>query len=105
MKMTVTASLYFLGKYRPAYWSAKSAVDAFRLAYAALDNCPDRDWFIPRLQQGAAKLRNRDCESVSHEHGCRGVMLAKRPHDPFLDDLTRSLPAYPGLDYSQCVNA
>lgn len=98
-----TASIYFMGRYRPAYFEAATAVDAYRAAKRAVMGCDDRAWFYVRLGEAFEKVRG-NCTSFSTDHGCRGISLVARKHDPFLDSVTRDLPAYPGLDYTGAVN-
>ncbi len=99
-----TASIYFLGQYRPAYFQAETAIRAFQLAAHAVAGCPDQRWLIDRLDEACTRVRKPNCAAVSIEHGARGVSIAKRPHDPFLDSVTRTMPAYPGLDYAGACN-
>jgi hypothetical protein len=63
----------------------------------------DRLWFEMRVHELAHELRRY--AAASHEHGARGVKMAKRPHDAWLDGVTAALPAFPGLDYTQALNA
>jgi hypothetical protein len=102
--MAYTASIYFLGQYRPAYFEAETATRAFQAAAYAVAGCEDQKWLIERLDEALARVTKPNCAAASIEHGARGVSIANRPHDPFLDRVTRSMPAYPGLDYSNAVN-
>ena len=95
-----TASIYFLGEYRPAYFQAATLAVAVSKAERALFAAQDRDWFLTRLHEGKRQVRKPNCAGWSAEHGCRGVAIVKRPHDPFLDSITVKLPHYPGLDYT-----
>lgn len=100
-----TASIYFLGQYRPAYFEAETARKAADKAIRAINEVtgPDYGWLAARLNEACGKVK-ANCTSWSAEHGCRGVSLVARAHDPFLDGVTRDFPAYPGLDYSACSN-
>jgi hypothetical protein len=103
--MTVSGSIYFLGEYRPAYFEADT-LDALACdMLAAVRNLPDRQWYTVRIRQAAEHMGRSNCSAWSADHVCRGVSMAKRPHDPFLDDITRTLPVLPGLDYSNAVYA
>lgn len=98
--MKVTASIYFLGQYRPVYFEASTIDAALAMATAAILKATDREWFESRLAEARKQIKRESCAAWSTEHGCRGVSIAKRPHDPFLRDVVAQLPKYPGLDYS-----
>ena len=103
--MTYTASFYFMGQYRPAYFEAETVGKAMNAALRALGtNHPDYAWFADRLKQAYCALRKGNCSAFSAEHGCRGVSIVARNHDRFLDSVTRDFPAYPGLDYAGVAN-
>jgi hypothetical protein len=70
----------------------------------ALHLAQDRDWFLTRLREGERYMRKPTCAAWSCDHCDRGVSIADRPHDPWLDSATAKLPAYPGLDYSAAIN-
>jgi hypothetical protein len=103
--MTVSGSIYFLGEYRPAYFEADNFVHLASAMVDAVRNLPDRQWFAVRIRQAAEHMGRSNCSAWSADHCSRGVSMAKRPHDPFLDDITRTLPVLPGLDYSNAVYA
>ena len=103
--MTYTASIFFMGEYRPAYFEADTAIKATDKALRALAAVKGYNWFYDRFLEASARLERSNCSAFACEHGCRGVSLAARPHDPFLDSVTRKLKPFPGLDYSEAVNA
>jgi hypothetical protein len=99
--MTYSASIYFLGQYRPAYFQASSMNRLKAQMRLAIDNL-DRDnweWFAWRIDEAFKRVNARNCSGVNIEHGCRGLSIAKRPHDPWLDNVIADLPAFPHLNY------
>jgi hypothetical protein len=101
MAKIYSGSIYFLGQYRPAYFEATglgSLRAQMRDAIAQM-NMDDWQWFAPRIDNAVKELRKPSCGGASVEHGCRGVSVAKRPHDPWLDSIVAKLPNYPGLVY------
>lgn len=99
-----TASIYFMGQYRPAYFQAETKHAAIDAALAAVAKCHDFLWFSNRLAEALIQLKG-NCTAYSTDHGCRGIALRTGPHDPFLDGMTSSFPHYPDLDYSGAANA
>lgn len=100
--MTVSGSIYFLGRYRPAYFEADTTTQVAFLMYAAIRDIEDRQlrsWLDDRIFQGEDSLSD-SITSWSADHCDRGVSFAARPHDPWLDSITAKLPPCPGLDYS-----
>lgn len=101
MAKIYSGSIYFLGQYRPAYFEAVT-VGKLReqmLASIVQMNIDDWQWFAAKIQNSVYELRKPNCGGASAEHGCRGVSVAKRPHDPWLDNVVAKLPEYPGLAY------
>ena len=99
--MTYSASIYFLGQYRPAYFQATSMTKLKAQMRLAIDNL-DRDdweWFAWRIDEAFKRVQARHCSGVSIEHGCKGLSVAKRQHDPWLDSVVAKLPAFPFLNY------
>lgn len=98
--MIYSGSIYFFGNYRPAHFQAASvkALRAAMLASIKQMNMDDWQYFAFRIDDLAKQLR-KNYTSVSADYGARGVAMRKRPHDPFLDSVTRDLPEYPGLAY------
>lgn len=100
-----TAKVYFFGKYRPAVFQAETLPVVYRQLQAAIAGDAD-DYFRQALPQLHKAITGPiGYSAVSREYGMRGIEIAKRPHDPFLDAVTRHLPPYPGVDYSGTVNA
>ena len=107
--MTISGSIYFLGKYRPAYFEAVTASDCATAMHNAILSClhqdPDLYWWLKeRIYEGAQRITDRNCTAWAADHCDRGVSFAKRPHDPFMDKAMADMPPCPGLDYSQSVN-
>jgi len=98
-----TASIFFLGHFRPAYFEGETARHAANKAARAIRASAESDWFETRLYAAAGSL-NKTCASATYEHGARGICVKRGPHDPFLDHATRGFPAFPGLDYSDALN-
>lgn len=99
-----TAKVYFFGTYRPAVFQAETLPEAYQLLQHAIAGDTD-DYFrksLPELHKAMSSKINYS--AVSREYGTRGIEIAKRPHDPFLDSVTRHLPHYPGVDYSGAIN-
>jgi hypothetical protein len=99
-----TASITFFGQYRPAYFEAETAGKAIAAAIRAIPSCSDYNTLARWLNEAYGQIKKPNCSSYSIEHGCRGVSIVARAHDPFLDSVTASLPAYPGLDYTGATN-
>lgn len=102
---TYTGSFYFLGQHKPAHFEA-SSVKALRAQMRAAITAMSGDdwqWYAWRIDEIARDIRKY--AAVSREHGAKGLSMAKRPHDPWLDDVTATLPPYPGLNYGAAVNA
>lgn len=101
----VSGSFYFFGQYKPAYFEADTAPALRRIMTAAVARLDptDRLWFEMRTHELAKDLRTYAV--ASREHGARGVGMARRSHDAWLDDVTAALPPFPGLDYRAAVNA
>lgn len=99
--MIYSGSIYFFGNYRPAHFEALTikALRAAMLASIKQMNMDDWQYFAFRIDDLAKQLR-KNYTSVSADYGARGVAMRKRPHDPFLDSVTRDLPEYPGLTYA-----
>lgn len=106
--MTYTASIFFLGQYRPAHFEATTAAMAAGEAQAALRFTDRFDWALERLTEGVRRMRHTagvcGTSSYSCEHGAFGVSLREGPHDPFLDRVCAQMPDYPRLDYSMSVS-
>ena len=101
----ITGAIYFCGEYRPAYFHAESVNKLNTIMQLAVRNVKDAEWFVERISQAAMELKSRNCAAYCCDHGARGVSMAKREHDPFLDTTTAKFPHYPGLDYSMVCNA
>lgn len=97
----VTGSLYFLGKFRPLYIEDTAlAKVVIRLRHAAqsVSDPALRDWLCDAVYRAARESRNY--QSVSLDHCNKGVSIAFRPHDPWLDNAVKALPECPGLNYN-----
>jgi hypothetical protein len=107
--MTISGGIYFLGRYRPAYFEADTARACARLMMASARQVTDdtlRGWLLLRIYELEGKITRDDhCTTISDDHCDRGVCFAKRAHDPFLDRATATMPHCPGLDYSGACNA
>jgi hypothetical protein len=99
--MTYSGSIYFLGQYRPAYFQASSLKGLREKMRIAIQDMPRDDWefFAWRIDNAIKELRKPSCTGASHEHGCRGVSVSKRPHDPWLANIVAKLPAHETLLY------
>jgi len=97
---TYSGSFYFFGNYRPVHFQASTITKLRNQMLDALHNMcdADRDWYVPRIE-GIARQMRKDYTSMSADYGTRGVTMRKRAHDGFLDEVTRTLPHYPGLIY------
>lgn len=105
--MKLHGAFYFLGKARPAHFEADSIKALRAKMFDAIRNTHMDDWqfFAFRIDQAAKELRKKGCAGFSSEHGTRGLVMQKRPHDPWLDKTTADLAPFPGLDYSKACNA
>jgi len=103
--MTYSGTLYFLGTARPAYFEAKSIKALREQMLKSIQGMSMDDWqfFSWRIDNIAKELRKRSCAGASAEHGCKGISMKEGKHDPFLHDIVKSFPSYPGLDYSQSI--
>ena len=103
--MTVTASIFFMGEYRPVYFESETVRGAAAKLEGAIAGLPaiERAWFAERILEAKRQCLKENCAAYASEHGCRGLSIAKRPHDSFLDTVIRKLPVYPSLDYSESV--
>ena len=99
--MRYSGSIYFLGQFRPAYFSATSLKDLRAKMRVAIQDMPRDEWefFAWRIDQAAKELRPAHCAHVAHEHGARGLSMSKRPHDPWLANVVARLPAHDTLLY------
>ena len=97
---TYSGSFYFFGNYRPVHFQAPTIAKLRAQMIDALHNVSelDREWYAPRIDEIARQMR-KDYTSMSADYGSRGVTMRKRAHDPFLDEVTRTLPHYPGMIY------
>lgn len=82
--MAYTASIYFLGQYRPAYFEADTARAATKALLASIRECEDYTKLCEWIKQSYSEIKKPNCAAFSVEHGARGISIAKRPHDPFL---------------------
>ena len=103
--MIYTGSFYFLGTARPAHFQAKSIKALREQMLKAIKGMNMDDWqfFAWRIDNIAKELRKKGCAGASAEYGTKGIWMKKRPHDPWLQDVVKDFPAYPGLDYSQAL--
>ena len=104
--MTYSGSIYFLGAYRPAYFEARTISDLASMMRRAIREMDAKsfDWFEARIDQCVDDmLKGYACVSIDHCN--KGVGMDKRPHDPWLDDMTRDMPRCPDLDYSVSIHA
>jgi hypothetical protein len=106
--MTISGGIYFLGRYRPAYFEAGAIGACVTKMQAALRNVEDhalRAWLYARIDEGLTHMVTSNTTAWSADHCDRGVSFAKRPHDRFLDRVTADMEPCPGLDYSGACNA
>jgi hypothetical protein len=104
----ISGSIYFLGKYRPAYFEAQSVYECQHKMWAAMRPIKDKDlwnWLAVRVLEGRLEIEKDNCSAWTADHCDRGISFAKRPHDPFMDKAVADMPPCPGLDYSQSLNA
>jgi hypothetical protein len=101
MTKQYSGSIYFLGQFRPAYFSATSLKDLRAKMRVAIQDMPrsEWEWFAWRIDNVTKELRKPSCTGASHEHGARGISVAKRPHDPWLANVVARLPAHETLLY------
>lgn len=99
-----TASVYFLGQYRPAHFEGPTAKEAALKAFNAVGRTAEAIKLQYWITEAATAVR-RGMPSISIEHGALGVSIRSGAHNPFLDDITREFPTFPGLDYSSAANA
>lgn len=102
-----TSSVFFMGRFRPAYWQRPTLAGAIQAARSASYGMNKEDGDKLRAWMDATYLnmqRNSSYASLSSSHGMLGFSLAARPHDSFLDRSTADMPHCPGLDYSECCN-
>ena len=105
MIMSVSGSIYFLGKYRPAYFEAKNINELIdKMCMSVLKVEGDVTWLYDRIEECATRINSIHYTSMSMEHGCRGISMTNHPHDRFLDDIIALMLPCPGLDYSFTVN-
>lgn len=99
--MTYTATIYFLGDYKPLHIedSAPAKVK-IRLAHAIENAAPDlRD----SLNQGISEAMKgiaKGYSATTWEHGSMGLSLRAGPRDRFLDHITDTMPECPNLNYN-----
>ena len=97
--MTYTATLYFFGDYRPlTLEDTAPARLKIRLAHAT-QNADIREW-AKHAATEAIRGMTAGYSSTSIDHGKKGFCMRAAPHDPWLDRITATLPAYPGIDYN-----
>ena len=99
--MTYSGSIYFLGQFRPAYFSATNLKDLRAKMRVAIQDMPrdEWEWFAWRIDNVTKELRKPNCAGASAEQGARGISVAKRPHDPWLANVVARLPAHDTLLY------
>lgn len=102
--MAYTASIYFLGQYRPAHFEATSPTLAAGVAIAAMMNTERaeqaREWLVYCAKRLRRAGQDGGYSSTSCEHGCFGVTVREGAHDPWLDRSLAEMPDCPGMDYS-----
>lgn len=105
-----TIGIAFFGQYRPAYFEGEHLHDVIEQVSDALLEC-DRDtrnklygWLIAAAEVVATDTQSRTT-GWSIEHGGLSLSWGARAHDRFLDEALTAYPPFPGLDYSQAVNA
>ena len=52
-----------------------------------------------KFWEECAKELRKGAAAFSCEHGCKGITMKKRPHDPWLESITNTMPEYVGLNY------
>jgi hypothetical protein len=103
---TYSATIYFLGDFKPAHYEAKTIKKLHEQMLNSIVHMSQDDWqfFAPRITEGCKQLRKLSCTGFSAEYGSRGVSFKKRAHDPFLDAITAKLPTFDGIDYRFAIN-
>lgn len=93
------ASIYFHGRFRPAYFQAETvsaAIEAARVASCGMQQAAKvKAW----LDAAERDMKRDGYAGVSASHGMLGISVRSGPHDPFLDRAIASLPECPGLAY------
>ena len=95
-------TIAFFGRYRPAHYEAETVEAALKAARDAVKFCEPvtrdkvRDW-IKGLERDA---KHDSYTSASAEHGGLCVAWRRDKRDDFLDAITATLPAFPGLRYA-----
>ena len=104
--MAHTLKLYFFGRARPAVFSSEHFFDAADVLTDAIADCaPDaQSFFVKGLFQIVDAYDGKSASAFSYEHGGLGISWQTYPYDTFLDDVTATYPAFPGLDYSLTTN-
>lgn len=99
--MTYSATVYFLGLYRPYYAEAESLPTLVKRINRAIAEIEGHDWayLSESLAEIKKHIRKRNCHAMSCERGTLGVKIKKSPHDPWLSDVVATLPPCPKLNY------
>ena len=98
-------SLAFFGQYRPAHFEGLTLRYALARAERALTRAANRPKLLDWLHDAQTSISAGRSTHTTISHGALCVTVAAGPHDPWLDDITDTLPDYPGLDYGEAVNA
>lgn len=102
--MTCSGSIYFLGRYRPAYFEASSLEMLRTIMLDAVQDMSNAPWYMTRIADAADALKNANGYTAWQSDHCdKGVSMAKRPHDPWLDETVKTLPDCPNLHYSLAI--
>jgi len=98
--MQYTGQFYFLGQYKPLTIQATSIKALRAKMFEAIKNAHNDDWhwYAWRIEECVKELR-KGAAAFSCEHGCKGITMKKRPHDPWLESITNTMPEYVGLNY------
>ena len=99
-----TVHVFFMGEFRSLVFQGADMRDTVALAVAAVAGTERGEYFANALNGAATDMLTRGYSAVSRERSTCGVSIRKGAHDPFLDNITRVLPPYPGADYSAVVN-
>ena len=100
-KMKYTGSFYFFGHYRPAHFEETSLKRLRERMQKAINGIDSEAWhyFAWRIDEAIKQVKKPGCAAFSSEYGAKGISVKKRPHDPFLDEVTATFPHYPNLNY------
>jgi hypothetical protein len=99
--MTYTATIYFLGDYRPMYIEDTAPARLkIRLAHAIEETKPETRDFLGKAITTALEGIARGYAATACEHGPLGLSIRAGQRDRWLDHITDKMPECPGLNYN-----